>query len=279
MTRATLLAGIACLLLTVWAAPASGSVTVGQVAPGTSTSCSSSFEFLGSSTADYAMPATGTITSWTHHAQANLNQTPTLKIYRKVGDPGSYQVVAHDGPNPIGSTETKTFPTSLPVKAGDVLGITGAGGANIGCSFTGPGELSFRMGNLADGGIGDFSVLGSNSRVNVSAVLDPTNSFTHDSTVRNKKKGTATLNLTLPNPGELTGTGTGVSASSAGGAVISKAVSAGAAQLLVRATGKKRKKLKAKGKVALGVTVTYTPTGGAPSSQSVSVLLKKKNKK
>jgi hypothetical protein len=274
--RPSAVVALAALVLAIWVIPAAGSVTVGQVSPGVPTSCSSSFEFLESSSADYTMPAAGTITSWTHRAQTNLNQTPTLKIYRKTGDPATYQVVAHDGPNAIGSNATETFPTSIPVKAGDVLGVTGAGGANIGCSFTGPGELFSRMSNLADGDFGDFSLLGANRRVNVSAVLNPTDTFTVGKTARNKKKGTATLNLTFPNPGEL-GVSAGGAKVSAGG-VIAKSVLAGPAQVLVKATGRKRKKLNSSGKVNISVALAYTPTGGDVSSQSLSVKLKKKTK-
>ena len=117
------------------------------------------------------------------------------------------------------------------------------------------------------------------ANVNVSAVFNPSNTVTVGSTALNKKKGTATLNLTLPNPGDLTASGSGVSAASAGHAQISKAVTPGPAQLLIKATGKKSKTLNQKGKVTLTVAITYTPTNGAPGTQSVQVQLKKKLKK
>jgi hypothetical protein len=106
-------------------------------------------------------------------------------------------------------------------------------------------------------------------------VQKPTNGFSFGELKRNKKKGTATLNLTLPNPGELTASGDGVRAASAGRAVISKSVTAGPAQLLIKAKGKKKKTLNETGKVKLNVVVTYTPTGGDPSTQSTRVKLKK----
>ena len=115
--------------------------------------------------------------------------------------------------------------------------------------------------------------------MNVSAVFQPSNTVTVGSTALNKKKGTATLNLTLPNAGDLTASGSGVSAASAGHAQISKAVTPGPTQLLIKATGKKSKTLKQKGKVTLTVAITYTPTNGAPGTQSVQVQLKKKLKK
>jgi hypothetical protein len=255
------------------------SVTVGQVSPGVPTSCSNSFDFVQHSTPDnsYAMPATGVITSWTHRSQSGVGQTPTLKIFRKIGDPGSYQQVAHDGPHPIAANTLLTFPASIPVQAGDLLGLTGAGGAvNIGCSFTGPGDVSGHTPNLADGGSGVFALGSADHRINASAVLNPTNTFTLGSVTRNKKKGTATLSLTLPNPGDLAVSGTGATTALVAGA--SSAVSAGATSLRIKATGKKRKKLSSTGKVKLTLAITYTPTGGDPSSQSMKVKLRKKAK-
>jgi hypothetical protein len=74
----------------------------------------------------------------------------------------------------------------------------------------------------------------------------------------------------------LTATGSGVSAASSGRAVISKSVSAGSAQLLIKAAGKKKRKLNKAGKVKLTVVVTYTPTNGDPNTESVEVKLKKR---
>jgi hypothetical protein len=103
--------------------------------------------------------------------------------------------------------------------------------------------------------------------------------FTIVSITRNKKKGTATITGDVQFPGELIASGKGVKSSSAGGAVISKAVGAGQAKLVVKAKGKKRKKLNQKGKAKVKVTVTYTATAGSPKTQSVKVKLKKKLKK
>jgi hypothetical protein len=106
--------------------------------------------------------------------------------------------------------------------------------------------------------------------------VKPSNAFTLGALTRNKKKGTATLAVNVPNPGELTGSGQGVKVASTGGAVISKSVAAGPAQLLIKAKGKKKRKLNETGKVKVNPTITYTPTGGNPSIQSTKVKLKKK---
>jgi hypothetical protein len=105
------------------------------------------------------------------------------------------------------------------------------------------------------------------------------NAFTIDSITRNKKKGNATITGSEQFPGELAGSGKGVKAASASGAVISRSVVAGQAQLVIKAKGKKRRKLNQTGKVKLNVKVTYTAAGGSPETQSVKVKLKKKLKK
>ena len=222
----------------------------------------------------YTIPETGTITSWSHLATGTSSQTLTMKVFRFVGDPNLYRVVAHDGPKPISPNLLNTFRTSISVQPGDILGLN-TGGA--GCTFTaasGDILLARGPGNLADGEAGMFSPTSLN-RVNISALLEPANTVTVGATTLNKKKGTATLNLTLPNAGDLTASGKGVTASSAGGALISKAVGAGAAQLLIKAKGKKKRKLNDTGKVKLNVTITYTPQNGNPASQTVKVKLKK----
>src|SRR5262245_29774952 len=268
----TLLASVAFLL--GGSSSAGAAVTVGQVAPGAITSCSNSFDFLQISTPGdlYSMPAAGTITSWTHKSQTGDGQTPTLKIFRKTGEPATYQVAGHDGPEAIAANSIRTFQASIPVKAGDVLGITGAGGAaNIGCYFQGePGVEGFRMGNLGDGGFGNFTIGGPNRRLNVSAVLNPTNTLTFGSTTRNKKKGNATLTVNVPNPGTLTPSGAG--AKVAGPTTVS---GPGAVKLTVSAKGKKRKALGRTGKAKVSIAIGYTPTGGDLSSQTRKLTLKK----
>jgi hypothetical protein len=175
-------------------------------------------------------------------------------------------VVGRDGPEPVPANLTTTFPASIAVKAGDVLGITGAGGPNIACAFLGePGEYGYRESNLADGAFGDFDLL-PNSRLNVTAVLDPASAFTVGKAKRNRKRGTATVTVTVPNPGELSVSGKGVRGT--GAAAISKVVAAGAVKLTIRAKGKARRKLSQEGKVKVKPKITFTPTSGDPRTQA-----------
>src|SRR5262245_22890752 len=165
---------------------------------------------------------------------------------------------------------------SVPVKVGDVLGDSTPSSAGLPAALI-PGvpgdEHLVHSPALADGDQAPFGPDGGD-RVNISAVINPTNSFTPGTVTRNKKKGTVTLNLSLPNPGELTGSANGAKVASAR-AVTSKSVGAGAAKLVIKAKGKQKQTLDATGKVMLKVKIKYTPTGGDPSTQSVKVKLKK----
>jgi hypothetical protein len=256
-------------------------VTIGQLATSTVATSAANVDFIQfavSSGATYDVPENGTITSWSHNAINTGGQTLTMKVFRKVADPIFYKAVAHDGPRNLAAGLLNTFATNIPVQAGDTIGL-GCLVSSSACLFgTTPTDKFIFKGapTLNDGDAAAFTGPSTGNRLNVTAVLEPTNTVTVGATTLNKKKGAATLNLTLPNPGELTASGSGVSASSVGHAVISKAVPAGTVQLLVKATGKKRKTLNATGKVKLTVSITYTPTNGAPGTQSIKVKLKKK---
>jgi hypothetical protein len=270
-----LVACLAALSLTDAPSPAEATVTVGQT-QATAETCASGFDWVQptvTSGNSFVVPATGTITSWSTNSNT-MGGALTLKIFRQLGGL-NYVVVGHDGPHSLSPSTLNSFTgISVPVKAGDVLGLN-AGTGSPGCLFGVPGDAAYFRADVQSGEFAPEPDL----RLNVTAILNPSNTFTLGATTPNKKRGTATLDLTLPNPGDLTASGTGVSAASAGHAVISKSVGAGAAQLLISATGKKKKKLRQNGKVTLNVAVTYTPTNGDPSSKSVSIKLKKNKKK
>lgn len=288
LKRLAVAASLAALSLAASASPTAASVTIGQLAPGAAAAgCNQENDWVQptvTSGNSYVVPGAGTITSWSTNAAAGSGRMLAMKIFRKTGDPNVYTVVGHDGPHSLAGGLVNTFPASISVKAGDLLGVnaTNAGTINTGCFFSVPGEPTlYFFGNLNDGEAAAF-VNDPGSRPNVTAVFAPSNTFIAPSntfslgaTTRNKKKGTATLNLTLPNPGELTASGNGVKASSAG-AVSSKAVGTGPAQLLIKAKGTKGKTLNETGKVKLTVVVRYTPTNGSAATQSMKVKLIKR---
>jgi hypothetical protein len=269
---------LAALGLLACTAPAAASVTIGQLATSTAASSAPNVDFLQrdvSLGAGYVVPENGTITSWTHNAANTAGQTLTMKVFRKVSEPAFYKAIGHDGPRPLTGGLLNTFATSIPVQTGDVIGL-GCLVTSSACLFPGdPGDKFFFKGvpTLNDGDAAAFTGPSSSSRVNVTAVLEPSNTLTVGKTSFNKKKGTATLNLTVPNPGVLTGSGNGVKAASAG-AVTSKSVTAGPATLLIKAKGKKRKALSESGSVKLNVSIAYTPANGTLAKRSLKVKLK-----
>jgi hypothetical protein len=222
----------------------------------------------------YMVPFDGTITGWSYQAGAAPPADARLKIGRTA--PGADLSMDADV-TIVGQSELQhpvanalnTYATQIPVKAGDRIGEY----VDAFCSrFDAAYTDHYFSGDVAPGLTLNFSQ--ETYQQDISAVFEPTNTFSLAGTTRNKKKGTATLTVNVPNPGELTGSGTGVKVASAG-AVISKSVQAGPAQLVVRAKGKKKRKLNQTGKVKLNVAITFTPTSGSAHTESTKVKLKK----
>ncbi len=265
----------------------SAAVTIGQLAPPNPSSETSADTDRAqpsvTSGNSYVVPATGgitawTLTSWSHDAAADVGQQLTMKVFRKTADPLTYTVVGHDGPRPLTPSIVNTFQTRLPVRAGDVLGNNSKSPADNASYFPAPGEsfIDLQPG-LADGQTGTFVLEAADPlRLNVSAVLEPANTFSLGRITRNKQRGTATLEATVPNPGDLSVGGRGVKSAGGGTAVTSKAVSGGPVKVTIRAKGKKKRKLNETGKVKLSVAITYTPAGGGPSTDSTKVKLRKR---
>jgi hypothetical protein len=101
-----------------------------------------------------------TVTSWSTSAAAGAGQTMTFKVFRKTADPATYQVVGHDGPHPLMPSVVNTFTTSIPVHAGDVIGLNDENAIAVpnACDFPVPGETALYFNaSIADGSSGDFS--------------------------------------------------------------------------------------------------------------------------
>ena len=269
-----LLLGVA-LALAASASPAGAAVTIGQTGTPTTTCANNADRLQPTVTSgnSYVVPATvasGTITSWSTEALAGAGQRLALKVYRPLGG-ATYQVVGQAGPHDLTGGVLNTFQANVPVKAGDILGnsVEPAGGG-VGCNFPVVGETYLtRTGNLAVGASGDFIPGTPDRRQNISAVVNPTNSFTLGAVTRNKKKGIAFITAAVPNPGGITISGNGLKA------ITKTAGGPGDVTLKIKATGKKQKKLNETGKVKATPSIAYTPTGGNASTQSRSLKLKK----
>jgi hypothetical protein len=175
----------ASLIASAWliasASPATASVTIGQLAPGSppvgvcNTQSFDMMQPIVTSGAPYVVPGAGTITSWSTSASADAGQKYRMKVFRQVAGL-TYMVVGHDGPRDLTAGALNTFPASIPVKRGDVLGINDNDGSavmNACSSSTTSGDfLSLKRVNLADGESDSFATFGGD-RLNVSAVFVP----------------------------------------------------------------------------------------------------------
>jgi hypothetical protein len=281
----------------IWLAGAtsvSASTIIGQVAPMSPPPISCTYGPVDllqptvTSGAAYVVPANGAeITSWSTNAAAGGGQTLEMKVYRTVdAQAGSYMAVAHDGPRGLTGGMLNTFPVSIPVQPGDLLGLDDAGASFLtpsACAFSAPGDFYLATSkDLKDGETGGPFISEEEERLNISAViaLKPSNDFSVGKLTRNEKRGTATLSVKVPGPGQISLGGGGVVRQTLTTATVS---AAGAFNLMVKAKGKKRKRLIKSGASRLMVTVTYTPDGtatgdlvGEPSTKPKSLKLLKK---
>jgi len=271
----------AALLAGLSAPSAQGATTIGQLAPGSpaiatcedpSETNTEYIEPTVTGGTSYVVPAGGAaITSWSTNAAAGAGQQLKMKVWRKVGEPATYQVVAQDGPRTLTPGALNTFPVNLPTQSGDLIGlIIVLGSPPTACAFGAPGNTVFaptNFGDLSNGEARSFPDAIPDVSLNLSAVVafKTSNDFNVVKVKKNKKKGTAVLTVDVPGPGQLSLQGTGVKPQRARGATISKQVTeAGKVKLRVKAKGAKMQKLLSTGKVKVKAKITFTPsaTGG-----------------
>lgn len=127
-------------LATVLPAGAQAATTLGETSAGP-IACGSGFTFSevqhASAGSAYAVPAGGgVITSWSHFARAGAGQSLKFKVFRLQTVP-DYAVVGHSSTEPLMPSQLNTFPTRIPVQAGDLLGQVIPGtSSSIGCIFS-----------------------------------------------------------------------------------------------------------------------------------------------
>jgi hypothetical protein len=220
------------------------------------------------------------VSSWSTNARPGEGQQMLkFKVFRRL-DPTTFTATAHDGPRPLAPGQLNTFPVSLQVHPGDFIGLNSANAAEVSNACFYPtsqnGDVYGRTGDLSDGDNGTFAGGPVMARINVSAVVEPSNQVTLGRLIRNIRKGTATEKVVVPNPGFLSISGNGVRKSAIGSVRPIVVTSAGTIKVPIRAKGKKLKRLNAKGAVKVAPTITFTPTDGTPRSVALRVKLLKK---
>jgi predicted lipoprotein with Yx(FWY)xxD motif len=147
---------------------------------------------LTSAMSEYAVPAGGTtLTNWKTRAATGGGQEATLKVFRKVGEPATYEVVAHDGPRVLGAGGASeggfvnTFPVSIPVQPGDLVGLYANNAATKpqACTFSQSGATYLLSNtNLLDGTSAAFTQQ-AGSRPNLTADVSVPSASQHNLTV------------------------------------------------------------------------------------------------
>jgi hypothetical protein len=182
------------------------------------------------------------------------------------------------------STGVQTFPTNLPIKAGDLIAINTSAGTSVGVATVPGARYVYFNTPFTDNSQRTASTNSdpdTELAFNADLATVPANHYTFGKVKKNKNNGTASLAVDVPGPGTLSLTGKGVKAQRLGRqASASKTVSAaGIVKLLIKAKGKAKTKLNKTGKAKVKVRVTYKPTGdlpGTPSTQTKRVKLIKR---
>jgi hypothetical protein len=219
-------------------------------------------------------PVNGTVTSWSFKSGSAAPNPIRLRVLRQVSAviPPVYTGAGTSAPVPTALGVVGPNATSLPIKAGDTVGLN-AKDSLVEANTAGARQAFWAVPPLADGDTRPSNATFTNVEVLVQATIEPTNTVVVGAVTRNKKKGTATVTISVPNSGQLSYAGTGLN-------IIGPASIAapGDIQLTVSATGKKRKKLKRKGKVSVSFGTTFTPNFGAAAITPASFKLRKKLK-
>jgi len=279
MRRLVSIAAALMLAVLAFAPSAGATVTIGQAGDGTGADCTPGYDWVAANTPapykSYAVPGTGTIMSWTTDASGTTGPVMTLKVFRKTADPATFQVVGHAGPGTLTQPGRNTFPASIRVSPGDVIGFhTDSGMPQCNLNNVISAAIFYYAGDLADGGSGGFST-DHDYLLNVEATFDPDNTFKLGAISRNKKKGTATVAANVPNPGTVKVSGKGVKTADSRAEAAVNVSKPGTVKLPIRAKGKQKSKLNSTGKVNVKATITYTPTGGTATTQKRKVKLQK----
>ena len=288
MNRLALAGSLAALSLVATAPSAGAAVTVGQLPAGQplSPNCASPVDRLQPlvvSGTSYVSPTNGTITSWSTLAGPEAGGQIKLKVFRPISGL-TYQAVAQDVPRLLVPSTLNTFQTTnIQIQRGDLVGLNSFAGIQR-CGFVVTGDSYFRHpaapatgGDLANGQSATFTFTGevANRRLNIQAVIEPTNTLTFGKARFNKKKGFAILPVNVPNDGELTFGGKKVKVASSGATVARTIRQADTINVRINAKGKKRRKLLSAGKVKVKPLFNFTPTGGTLSRQARKLKLKK----
>jgi hypothetical protein len=163
-------AAIGALALTN-AAPAGSATTVGQTGP--ALDCGMTTVMAQLSTAgppSYSIPSDGVITSFTAFGFAG-EQVKLLILERVSSSPPVFRIVEKSAFGTFGATGLQTFPTQIPGRAGQEIGLYG-----LVCGFASPGDVVAILSFASEPALGaevTFGATQNTIRMDASAELEP----------------------------------------------------------------------------------------------------------
>jgi hypothetical protein len=282
------------------AAPAGAAIEIGTTFDPLTSSCGNMLlQSVSPPNDTYAAPSSGVVTSWSYQASTGPVQIK-LKVARQVTTT-TFTITGESAVQTAAAASLNTFPTRIPIQAGEVIGLTPVtnGLPCIRSMATGYSYSAYVMGSdVPPGTTATFNAPNPDVQIDIAASIEadgdgdgfgdetqdqcpstsgpdqgcPSNAFSFGKLKRKKQNGTATLVVIAPGPGSLTLTGKGLVGNRAARAEntsrLAKIVNAaGPVTLKVKTKGKKKRKLNSDGSVKVRARVTFTPTGGKPKVQ------------
>jgi hypothetical protein len=169
-TRALALSAAVATIGLVGAPKAGAATTIGQTFTPPPGGCGPATNLQSTSPgSSYAAPSAGVITSWSHEA----NATPPELVFKvaRHGGGASFTIIGESQQEAMTPDSLNTFPTRIPVEAGDVIGFFVAQTGSCMSTVVGFGH-HYQFLNLAPGVTADLFGDGF-SQLDVSAELEP----------------------------------------------------------------------------------------------------------
>ncbi len=182
MRKTTRLLALISVTLIPFALPAAveAQIGIGQLAGSTSAEeeCSppapfDEWQIAVSAGTSYAVPTAGVITAWSTNAGPAPKQRLGFKVFRPSGT-GSYLVAGQDATRMLAPSVLNTFPVSIPVQAGDIIGLYVPILSHSSCAFptlSAADQVAFAKGGAPAGSAISPEGLEGEFRLNVSASL------------------------------------------------------------------------------------------------------------
>ena len=207
-------------------------------------------------------PVSGVVQSFGIKTSAPEAVTFRLTRFRQATATG-----AGVGPSATVPAGLSSVPASVPIEAGDSVGIDTDSTTALSCGAGLGGGFYLFHPTLTEGGPFEPADASSSCDLLVNAVVRPENRFRLRGLSRDRDAGTAIQTLDVSNPGRISVTGQGVRADAANVRV------AGSTTLELAATGAKQRELRRHGTVGLRPTFTFTPQGGTARETRAAVTL------